>query len=56
MLQTATLNSNNGHPIMMPSVLGAIHPNNLANVHGKIISKSPTSHSPLPHSQDNRNL
>lgn len=56
MIQTATINPNNGHTLMMPSILGAIHPNNMGNVHGKIVSRSPSNYSPLPHSQDNRNL
>ncbi len=44
MLQANNFNNIPSHPnIMMPSVLGAIHPNNTGNINGKIISRSPAA-------------
>jgi hypothetical protein len=51
MLQAGHVNYNSS-PHMVPPILGTLHPSNVANINGRIISRSPTAY----HMQDQRNL
>lgn len=52
MIQTATVNYHSPAHTVLPSGLAGLHPTNVTNINGRIISRSPTAFPP----QDQRNL